>query len=41
MAETGDDFDLEMPWPPKNVVSHKDANKLLKSEIHAQAAMVP
>lgn len=41
MAETGDDFELEMPWPPKDFISHKDADMLLKSEIHARAITVP
>lgn len=41
MTETADDFDLEMPWPPKNFVSHKDADRLLKTDVHSRAILVP
>ncbi len=41
MAATGDDWDLEMPWPPKDFISHKDADILLKNEIHPTAITVP
>lgn len=41
MAATGDDFDLEMVWPPKDFISHGDAARYLKTEIHAKAVVVP
>ena len=41
MAETGDDWDLEMPWPPPDFVSHKDADKLLEEDILPRAIPVP
>ena len=41
MTETADDFDLEMPWPPKNFISHKDADRLLKTDVHSRAILVP
>ncbi|MGQ7843820.1 sulfatase family protein [Granulosicoccus sp. 3-233] len=41
MNATGDDYDLEMPWPPRDFVGHAEADRILKSEIHAQAITVP
>lgn len=41
MDDTGDDFNLAMPWPPKDFIGHKEADELLKSEIHAKAILVP
>ncbi|MXW84632.1 MAG: DUF4976 domain-containing protein [Boseongicola sp. SB0667_bin_21] len=41
MAKTGDDWDLEMPWPPPDFISHQDADKLLEEDILPRAIPVP
>ncbi len=41
MAATGDDWESEMPWPPKDFNSHKDADIQLIEDIHPRAILVP
>ena len=41
MAETGDDWGLEIPWPPPDFISHEDVARLLEKDILPRAIPVP
>lgn len=41
MLETGDDWDLEMAFPPDNYISHKEAAKLIRDVIKPSAIIEP
>ncbi len=40
MEETGDDWDLEMSFPPDNYISHEDADKYIKEVLKPSAIHV-
>jgi len=41
MEETGDDWDLQMDFPPPNYLTHKEADRYLKDVLKPKAIIVP